>query len=204
LSQLRYGQLVLEENRRRAAPGPETARLLLQGALESAWWRELQGHFDSFTARCAAAGVTAPDRHEWLAAACAERTCLRQLEEIKEPGHSLPRAQRHQLEQCCPAFIQLNRRRYPIHYEVGKPPWVAAPLVEFFNLHHGPVLGENQPLTLHLLAPNRRPVQITSDLAGFWQRHYPKIRQELCRRYPKHPWPEDPLHASLDWKPKRT
>ena len=203
LSQLRYGQLVLEESRRRAAPGPETARLLLQGALDSAWWRELQEKFDNFTARCLAAGLTAPDRHDWLAAACAERTCLRQLEELKEPGQSLPRAQRYQLERCCPAFIQLNRRRYAIHYEVDKPPWVAAPLVEFFNMRQGPVLGEGQPLTLHILAPNRRPVQITNDLAGFWLRHYPKIRQQLCRRYPRHPWPEDPLQASLDWKPAK-
>jgi ATP-dependent helicase HrpB len=202
LSQLRFGQLVLEESRRRAAPGPETAAILLQGALQSSWWRELQEHFDNFTARCTAAGLAAPDRERWLEEACAERTSLRQLEELKDPGHSLPRDQRYRLERACPAYIQLNRRRYPIHYEVGKPPWVAAPLVEFFNLNQGPMVNE-KPLTLHLLAPNKRPVQITSDLAGFWQRHYPKIRQELCRRYPRHPWPEDPLKASLDWKPAR-
>jgi ATP-dependent helicase HrpB len=52
------------------------------------------------------------------------------------------------------------------------------------------------PLTLHLLAPNQRAVQVTSDLPGFWDRHYPSIRRELCRRYPRHAWPEDPRTAS--------
>jgi ATP-dependent helicase HrpB len=52
------------------------------------------------------------------------------------------------------------------------------------------------PLTLHLLAPNQRAVQITSDLTGFWERHYPSLRRELGRRYPRHAWPEDPLTAA--------
>jgi ATP-dependent helicase HrpB len=49
------------------------------------------------------------------------------------------------------------------------------------------------PVVVRLLAPNQRPVQTTSDLAGFWQRLYPRLRTELARRYPKHAWPEDPL-----------
>jgi ATP-dependent helicase HrpB len=49
------------------------------------------------------------------------------------------------------------------------------------------------PLTVHLLAPNQRPVQTTTDLAGFWERLYPQVRRELGRRYPRHSWPEDPL-----------
>jgi ATP-dependent helicase HrpB len=48
---------------------------------------------------------------------------------------------------------------------------------------------------LHLLAPNHRAVQVTTDLAGFWVRHYPALRKELSRHYPRHYWPEDPLHA---------
>jgi ATP-dependent helicase HrpB len=48
------------------------------------------------------------------------------------------------------------------------------------------------PLVLHLLAPNGRAVQVTTDLAGFWTRHYPTIRKELMRKYPKHRWPENP------------
>jgi ATP-dependent helicase HrpB len=48
------------------------------------------------------------------------------------------------------------------------------------------------PLTLHLLAPNQRAVQVTADLGGFWDRTYPSVRRELGRRYPRHAWPEDP------------
>jgi ATP-dependent helicase HrpB len=48
------------------------------------------------------------------------------------------------------------------------------------------------PVVVHLLAPNHRPVQMTTDLAGFWERLYPQVRRELMRRYPKHAWPEKP------------
>jgi len=51
------------------------------------------------------------------------------------------------------------------------------------------------PLVLHLLAPNQRAVQVTTDLAGFWDRHYPELRRALMRRYPKHDWPEEPKTA---------
>ncbi len=56
--------------------------------------------------------------------------------------------------------------------------------------------GGRVPLVLHLLAPNQRAVQVTTDLAGFWDRHYPAIRRELMRRYPRHAWPEDPRTAA--------
>jgi ATP-dependent helicase HrpB len=56
---------------------------------------------------------------------------------------------------------------------------------------------------LHLLAPNMRPQQITDDLAGFWARTWPQVRKELRARYPKHAWPEDPLKASAERRPRR-
>lgn len=58
------------------------------------------------------------------------------------------------------------------------------------------VAGGRVRLVVHLLAPSQRPVQVTSDLAGFWERHYPAIRRELMRRYPKHKWPENPYTLS--------
>ena len=67
-------------------------------------------------------------------------------------------------------------------------------LQDFFGLRNGPELG-GKPLVLHLLAPNQRAVQVTTDLAGFWQKHYPAIAKELRRKYPRHSWPDDPLHA---------
>jgi ATP-dependent helicase HrpB len=54
------------------------------------------------------------------------------------------------------------------------------------------------PLVVHLLAPNQRPVQMTSDLAGFWDRLYPQLRRELGRRYPRHAWPENPTSIQRD------
>jgi ATP-dependent helicase HrpB len=85
------------------------------------------------------------------------------------------------------------RVSYPLH----QPPFVESRLQDFFGMAAGPSLARGRvPLTLHLLAPNQRAVQVTSDLAGFWERHYPALRRELGRRYPKHSWPEDPLHAT--------
>jgi ATP-dependent helicase HrpB len=61
------------------------------------------------------------------------------------------------------------------------------------GLARGPAIGDGRvPLVLHLLAPNQRPVQVTTDLPGFWVKHYPALRKQLMRRYPKHAWPEDP------------
>ena len=55
------------------------------------------------------------------------------------------------------------------------------------------VAGGKVAVVVHLLAPNQRPVQMTTDLAGFWERLYPQVRRELSRRYPRHAWPEKPL-----------
>ncbi len=87
-------------------------------------------------------------------------------------------------------------RPIKVQYPLGQAPFVASRLQDFFGMAAGPTLARGRvPLTLHLLAPNQRAVQVTSDLAGFWSRHYPAIRRELGRRYPRHSWPEDPLHA---------
>jgi ATP-dependent helicase HrpB len=64
-------------------------------------------------------------------------------------------------------------------------------------MSRGPaVAGGRVPVVLHLLAPNGRAQQVTQDLAGFWERHYPAVRRELMRRYPRHAWPEDGATAS--------
>lgn len=71
---------------------------------------------------------------------------------------------------------------------------LAVKLQELFGLTETPAIaGGRLPVTLHLLSPARRPIQVTKDLAGFWSRTYPEVRKELRGRYPKHPWPEDPL-----------
>ncbi len=97
------------------------------------------------------------------------------------------------LERLAPEFYVLPRgRRVRIQYEEGKSPWIASRLQDFFGMRETPKVGGGT-LVVQLLAPNQRPVQTTTDLAGFWERLYPKLRRELGRRYPKHKWPEDPL-----------
>jgi ATP-dependent helicase HrpB len=69
-------------------------------------------------------------------------------------------------------------------------------LQEMFGLEEAPrLLGGQLPLSLHLQSPAGRPVAITRDLAGFWKEAYAGVRKELRGRYPRHPWPEDPLRA---------
>lgn len=101
--------------------------------------------------------------------------------------------QQHSLRALCPENIQLRPGvNLEVHYEADKPPWIAARIQDFFGQQSTPrILNQRVPLTLHLLAPNKRPVQVTNDLDGFWARHYETIRKELRQRYPKHLWPED-------------
>lgn len=86
--------------------------------------------------------------------------------------------------------------RVRIDYRLGEPPILAVRLQELFGLTETPsICGGKIPLLLHLLSPAQRPIQVTSDLAGFWQRGYPEVKKELKGRYPKHFWPDDPLVA---------
>lgn len=102
------------------------------------------------------------------------------------------------LEALAPEAISLpGRRRVPVTYEEDRPPWIASRLADFFGMSEGPtVAGGRVPLVLHLLAPNQWALQVTTDLAGFWERHYPELKKALSRRYPRHPWPDDPRTAS--------
>jgi ATP-dependent helicase HrpB len=81
---------------------------------------------------------------------------------------------------------------------------VSVKLQELFGLAETPRIGPSKtPITFHLLAPNRRPVQTTQDLKSFWERTYPEVRKELRGRYPKHPWPEDPWTAPATHRTNR-
>jgi ATP-dependent helicase HrpB len=95
------------------------------------------------------------------------------------------------LDTWAPEAFQLPKGRpTKVHYE-NDPPWIASRLQDFWGLKKSPaVAGGAVPLVLHLLAPNMRAVQVTTDLTGFWQRVYKELRPGLSRRYPKHHWPE--------------
>jgi ATP-dependent helicase HrpB len=104
---------------------------------------------------------------------------------------------RRSLDRLAPEALRVpSGRQVRIDYDDDGSVSVAVKLQELFGLTETPRLGRRRPPVLfHLLAPNGRPVQTTSDLQSFWTRTYPKVRKELRGRYPKHPWPEDPYSA---------
>ena len=83
------------------------------------------------------------------------------------------------------------------------PPVLPVKLQELFGLADTPRIADGRvPLTLHLLSPAGRPLQVTQDLRGFWERTYPEVRKEMKGRYPKHPWPDDPWSATATHRAK--
>lgn len=103
------------------------------------------------------------------------------------------------VNRLAPTHLPLpGRKRAPIHYAMEQPPWIASRIQDFFGVSQAPTICDGRvPLVVHLLAPNQRPVQVTTDLAGFWVKHYPALRKQLMRRYPRHAWPENPTTSSL-------
>jgi len=98
------------------------------------------------------------------------------------------------IDEIAPTHVQLpSGRRARIEYHDGRPPSVASRLQDFFGMKQTPTVARGAvPLVVQLLAPNQRPVQVTTDLVSFWKNLYPQVRKELSRRYPRHSWPEDP------------
>ena len=100
------------------------------------------------------------------------------------------------LEELAPEKIEVpSGSRLAIDY-TQNPPVLAVKLQEMFGCTDTPrIAGGRIPLKLHLLSPARRPLQVTQDLAGFWKNAYREVKKEMKGRYPKHPWPDDPLQA---------
>jgi len=100
-----------------------------------------------------------------------------------------------EVERLAPAQVDLSTgRRHRLAYQEAGPPVLAVRIQDLFGVRETPrVAGGTIPVVLHLLGPNHRPQQVTSDLAGFWSGAYQNIKKELRRRYPKHAWPDDPL-----------
>ena len=98
--------------------------------------------------------------------------------------------QQQQLENIAPERIELpNGRKAKITYSESNPPSVAARIQDLYGVERNLTIGRGRvPLVIQVLAPNHRPIQITSDLEGFWREAYPKIKKELQRKYPKHEW----------------
>jgi ATP-dependent helicase HrpB len=173
----------------RVAPGPETAA-------------------GGFMARCRWLAGTAPDLDlpaidDAILVGLLPELChgLRSLDEVKEAdwlgrlqalvGHE----RLAEIDRLAPVQIELpTGKRHRLAYEPGSPPVLAVRIQELFGVRETPrIAGGRVPVLLHLLGPNHRPQQVTSDLASFWQNTYSMVKKELRRRYPKHAWPDDPL-----------
>ncbi|TKR30108.1 ATP-dependent helicase HrpB [Luteimonas gilva] len=137
---------------------------------------------------------------DWLRPAFAGKTRLDALDQ--EALSSALRAAldwnlRQRIDQLAPVRIAVpSGMERGIEYRHGEPPVLAVKLQELFGLADTPRIAEGRvPLTLHLLSPAGRPLQVTQDLKGFWERTYPEVKKEMKGRYPKHPWPDDPWSA---------
>ncbi|WP_043485515.1 ATP-dependent helicase HrpB [Geothrix fermentans] len=197
-SEIRFDGLVIDASRGPADPADPQVRELLADALRD---RPLGEVPTRFLARLAFLRKHRPDLDlpedllgPLLAGACAGRSTLREVQDVDWPAalrQAFPAETLRLLDAWAPEAIQLPKGRPTrVHYE-DDPPWIASRLQDFWGLKKTPtVAGGAVPLVLHLLAPNMRAVQVTTDLAGFWQRAYQELRPGLSRRYPKHHWPE--------------
>jgi ATP-dependent helicase HrpB len=110
----------------------------------------------------------------------------------------VPPALAARLDADAPTQLQVpGGSRIALEYRPGEAPILAVKLQEMFGARDTPTVCQGQvPVLLHLLSPARRPLHVTQDLPSFWRNAYPQVRKEMRGRYPKHPWPEDPLAAA--------
>jgi ATP-dependent helicase HrpB len=119
--------------------------------------------------------------------------------------------QRRKLDELAPTHVAIPSGRaaaldYAAEQPAGEiaPPTLSVKLQELFGLTETPRLANGRvPVLIHLLSPAGRPVQVTRDLANFWRTGYPEVKKDLKGRYPKHPWPDDPLTAVATAKTKK-
>ncbi|MBI2390321.1 MAG: DEAD/DEAH box helicase [Deltaproteobacteria bacterium] len=211
-----YDKLVLDERPAGRAAQPAITRALVDRALAAGIGAFVPGDaLDDLRARIGFLRAAAPDLADAAGIAPLDDEALRatlidrcggkrSFAELREAGlydeirASIGHGALSKLDELAPTHVALgNGRRVKVEYVAGQAPAISSRLQDFFGSVDTPRVARGRvPLVLHLLAPNGRDVQVTTDLAGFWDRHYPRIRSELMRRYPKHAWPEDPRTAS--------
>jgi ATP-dependent helicase HrpB len=210
----RLGALVLSEQAVPVEPSEQTAQKLAKGiaSIGSAklpWSGSLQQWRDRVMFLRRSEGDEWPDLSDaalagsvsdWLAPALTSRTSLAQFtaDELQTAlHHLLPWTLRRRLDEEAPTHFEApTGSRVPIDYAAEGGPKIAIRVQELFGLDRHPAIGGGRaPLLIELLSPAQRPVQTTRDLPGFWRGSYAAVRAEMRGRYPKHPWPEDPIAA---------
>jgi ATP-dependent helicase HrpB len=145
---------------------------------------------------------------EWLEPLLLDKTARSQLgaDELSNAVMNLlPWKLRRRLDADAPThFTAPTGSAVPIDYDAEQGPTVSIRVQELFGLaQHPTIAGGRLPLTIELLSPAHRPVQVTRDLPGFWRGSYADVKTEMRGRYPKHPWPDDPLSAPATRRAKR-
>jgi len=117
----------------------------------------------------------------------------------------LPWSQAARFDEVAPERLVVpSGARVRVDYSDPAAPVLAVKVQEAFGWTAAPTIGAGRtPVLLHLLSPAGRPVAVTTDLASFWRTGYPQVRAELRGRYPRHPWPEDPLTATATGSVRR-
>jgi len=199
-----FRDLILETSRSDQPPADAAAELLaervLRGELTLKQWDEAVEQWllraNSLAAWCPELNLpiaTAEDRKLMIANICHGAVSYKDIKErdVWPFVHDwLNPAQRALLAKHAPERIALpNGRSAKIIYSGEAPPHFGATIQNLYGMNETPRIAMGRvPLTVHILAPSQRPVQITQDLAGFWRDQYPRVKQELQRKYPKHEW----------------
>ncbi len=210
----RFRALTLETQTLPVEPGPQTAALLAQAAAERGidrlGWSKAQLQLRDrvgFLRRAApepwpdlSDAALAASAGEWLAPLLEDATGLGDITPAllgTALNIALPHALRARLDRDAPThFLAPTGNAHPIRYEGEGAPFLAIRVQELFGVKHHPAIAEGRlPLTLELLSPAHRPIQITRDLPGFWKGSWADVRTDMRGRYPRHPWPEDPAVA---------
>ena len=194
---------LLDEVRRRGVgslPWSDAARRLRERmafvAQHETGWPDVSDH------------ILAANLDEWLGAAARGARRLSDLAHV-DLGVALSAMldwkQRRSIDELAPTHIEVpSGSRIPVNYTNASSPVLAVRIQEVFGLRESPRVANGRVLvTMHLLSPAHRPVQITTDLAGFWETSYFDVRKDLRGRYPKHEWPENPLDAKATNRAKR-
>ncbi|MDE1571125.1 ATP-dependent helicase HrpB [Aquabacter sp. P-9] len=210
----RLRALVLADRPRPVPQGPETAAALARGVVglglvRLPWSAALSQWRDRVMFLRAAEGEPWPDLsdaalaqapQDWLAPYLEGRTALADITagDLSNALHALlPYELTRRLEAEAPTHFEApTGSRLPIDYGAEGGPAVSVRVQEMFGLKvHPAIAGGRVPLTLALLSPAHRPIQMTKDLPQFWRGSWRDVRADMRGRYPKHPWPEDPSQA---------
>lgn len=199
-----FRDLILECKDRDAEPSPEASACLahhvVAGDLTLKQWDDAVEQWIIRVNRLAAwmpelglTPITEADRELIIAEVCRDAVCYRDIKDkpvMSSVKSWLAPAQHQMVEKFVPERITLpSERKAKITYSADSDPFIAAKIQDLYDLKQAPALcGGRVPLTVQILAPNMRPVQVTRDLESFWKEAYPKLSQELKRRYPKHEW----------------